>query len=80
MKILFIASGRVFTDEEMEHLNKKQVKGYERVSHNSFLFNVSDASGLLADLQYFCHNLSISYELFYLPDELTRFSSRGLIA
>lgn len=75
MRILFIANGKAFTDEEIAHLNRKQIGGIERVAHNSFLFDVSEASGLLADLQYYCQNMSIPYQLFYLTEELVRYSS-----
>ncbi|MDA3509283.1 hypothetical protein [Acinetobacter junii] len=75
MKILYIANGRAFSDEEIAYLNSKKIGGIERVAHNSFLFDASEASGLLADLQNYCKTMSIPYQLFYLTEEPIRYSS-----
>lgn len=74
MKVLFVANGKIFTDEEMTHLNKKQLGGFKRVSGSSFIFDVSGSASLLADLQNYCHGQYIGYNLFYFDKEPVMFA------
>ncbi|WP_263576996.1 hypothetical protein [Acinetobacter pseudolwoffii] len=75
MKVLFICSGRNFSDEEIQHLNQKELDGFERVSSNAFMFDASKSASLLADLQSYCHGLRIKYNLFYFEQEPIVFTS-----
>lgn len=75
MKVLFIANGRFFTDDEMNHLDRKNVKGFERVSASAFIFDVTKSAALLADLQNFCHGTGVTYKLFYFDKEPVIFTS-----
>ena len=75
MKVLFISSGRNFSDEDMQHLNQKELDGFERVSSNAFMFDASKSASLLADLQSYCHSLRIKYNLFYFDEDPVRFTS-----
>lgn len=75
MKVLFVANGKIFTDEEMNYLNKKQLNGVKRMASSSFMFDVSESASVLADLQNYCHGQYISYNLYYFNEEPIMFSS-----
>ena len=75
MKVLFVANAKIFTDEEMTHLNRKQMSGFKRISGSSFIFDVSQYDCFLADLQNYCHGQYIGYNLFYFDKEPVMFSS-----
>lgn len=75
MKALIIVNGQILTDEELAHLNTKNVGGFERISHNAFLFKLSESSQLLADLQHALKSLSRSYKIFYFAEDPVLFSS-----
>ncbi|HHW53409.1 hypothetical protein [Acinetobacter sp. ANC 5045] len=75
MKVLFITSARAITDEEIEILDPNKLGGFERISSNAFVFDVSIAAATLADLQHNCRNLRIKYSLFYFDKEPVVFTS-----
>lgn len=75
MKVLFVANAKIFTDKEMTHLNRKQLSGFKRISGSSFIFDVSQSASFLANLQNYCHDQYISYNLFYFDKEPVMFSS-----
>ena len=54
MKVLFVANGKIFTDEEMNYLNKKQLNGVKRMASSSFMFDVSESASVSAALMYPC--------------------------
>lgn len=75
MKVLFVANGKIFTDVEMDYVNKKKLTGVKRITGSSFMFDVSESASVLADLQNYCHGQYISYNLYYFNEEPVMFSS-----
>lgn len=74
MKALLIINGFNISDEEMDSFNRTNATGFERVSLNSFLFDLKISAHLLADLQSFLQGRGNHYHIFYLNNDVDYFS------
>lgn len=73
MKALLVINGLNLNDEEIQSLNRRNVQGFERVSLNSFIFDLLESNSFLAELQVFLHSRGNQYSLFYFEKDPVHF-------
>lgn len=74
MKALLIINGLNISDEEIKSFNRREISGFERISLNSFIFNLSESSNLLADIQNYLQSRGNKYSILYFEKDPTIFT------
>lgn len=70
MKAILICKNHNFSKERFEEIARPvSIDGYEILALNSFLFDLSVASHLLANIQSWLNDQEKTYHVIYLQDE-----------
>lgn len=81
MKAVLISKKYNFTNSRFEEIAEATtLKGYEILASNVFLFDLSIASHLLANIQNFLNDMGHPYHVIYLQGEPVMFQHPGKIA